>query len=75
MTLERLDVRIKIAVFVVIMIALFVFSHPLGNLALLVILLAALIAGQRGDAALAALAETETHLAASRVHWIEKESP
>jgi energy-coupling factor transport system permease protein len=44
MTLERLDVRIKIAVFVVIMIALFVFSHPLGNLALLVILLAALIA-------------------------------
>lgn len=37
--------------------------------------LAALIAGQRGDAALAALAETETHLAASRVHWIEKESP
>lgn len=44
MILERLDVRIKIAVFVAIMIALFVFTHPLGNLALLVILLAALIA-------------------------------
>ena len=44
MILERLDVRIKIAVFVVIMVALFMFSHPLGNLALLVILLAALVA-------------------------------
>ncbi len=44
MILERLDVRIKIAVFVVIMVALFVFSHPLGNLALLAILLAALLA-------------------------------
>jgi len=44
MMLERLDVRIKIAVFVVIMVALFMFSHPLGNLALLVILLIALLA-------------------------------
>lgn len=35
--------------------------------------LAALIAGRRGDAALAALAETENHLAASRVHWVERE--
>ena len=35
--------------------------------------LAALIAGKRGDAALAALAETENHLAASRVHWVERE--
>lgn len=35
--------------------------------------LAALIAGKRGDVAQAALAETERRLAASRVHWVEKE--
>jgi energy-coupling factor transport system permease protein len=46
MRLERLDVRIKIAVFVAIMIALFLFTHPLGNLVLLALLVAALAAGR-----------------------------
>lgn len=44
MRLERLDVRVKIATFVAIMVALFVITHPVGNLILLSILLAALIA-------------------------------
>ncbi len=35
--------------------------------------LAALIAGERGDDALAALAETENRLAESQVHWVETE--
>jgi len=35
---------------------------------------AALIAGKRGDAALAALGHTEAHLAASQVHWVDRES-
>ncbi len=42
MRLERLDVRVKIAAFVAIMVALFVVTDPLGNLALLALLLAAL---------------------------------
>ena len=37
-------------------------------------ILAALIAGKRGDAALAALGDTEAHLAASQVHWVDRES-
>ncbi|MCC6496764.1 MAG: energy-coupling factor transporter transmembrane protein EcfT [Propionibacteriaceae bacterium] len=46
MRLERLDVRIKIATFVAIMIALFMITHPLGNLVLLALLLAALLASR-----------------------------
>lgn len=42
MKLERLDVRIKIAAFVAIMIALFVITHPLGNAVLVILLLGAL---------------------------------
>ncbi len=44
MRLERLDVRVKLAAFVAIMIGLFVVTHPLGNLALLAVLVAALLA-------------------------------
>jgi energy-coupling factor transport system permease protein len=44
--LERLDVRVKLATFVAIMTVLFVITHPLGNLALLVVLLAALAASR-----------------------------
>ncbi len=43
MKLERLDVRVKIAAFVALMIALFVITHPLGNLVLLALLVAALL--------------------------------
>lgn len=44
MKLERLDVRVKIAAFVIILVALFVITHPLGNLLLVVALLAVLAA-------------------------------
>lgn len=46
MKLERLDVRTKVAAFVIIMIALFVITHPLGNLGLLIALLSALVAAR-----------------------------
>jgi len=46
MKLERLDVRVKIATFAATMIALFVITHPLGNLLLLAIVLAALFASR-----------------------------
>lgn len=36
-------------------------------------ILAALVAGKRGDSALAALGQTEAHLAANRVHWVDRE--
>jgi len=44
--LERLDVRVKLATFVAIMAALFVITHPLGNLVLLAVLLCALLASR-----------------------------
>jgi DNA-binding MurR/RpiR family transcriptional regulator len=37
-------------------------------------ILAALIAGKRGEAALTALGYTEAHLSASQVHWVDRES-
>ena len=46
MRLERLDVRVKIVAFVAIMVALFVVTHPVGNLVLLVLLVAALLAAR-----------------------------
>ena len=42
MRLERLDVRVKIAGFVAVMIALFMITDPLGNLIVVTLLLAAL---------------------------------
>lgn len=36
-------------------------------------ILAALVAGKRGEAGLAALAQTEAHLAANQVHWVERD--
>ncbi len=46
MRLERLDVRVKLATFVAIITALFVITHPVGNLILLAVLLSALVASQ-----------------------------
>lgn len=43
MRLERLDIRAKIAAFVAIMVALFVITHPVGNVLLLVLLVASLL--------------------------------
>ncbi len=37
-------------------------------------ILAALVAGKRGEAGLTALARTEAHLSESHVHWIDPES-
>ena len=42
MRLERLDARVKIVGFVAVMIAVFMITHPLGNLILVVLLLATL---------------------------------
>ena len=44
--LERLDVRVKLATFVAIMIVLFVLTHPLGNLIVLALLLSVLVASR-----------------------------
>ena len=44
MRIERLDVRVKIVGFVAMMVALFMITHPLGNLTLVILLLAALVA-------------------------------
>lgn len=44
MTLERLDVRVKAAAFLIIMVSLFVITHPVGNLILLAVLFAVLAA-------------------------------
>jgi len=44
MRLEQLDVRVKIAAFAAIMVAMFVITDPLGNALLLALLLAALAA-------------------------------
>ena len=44
MRLERLDVRVKIVGFVAVMVAAFMITHPLGNLILVAVLLAALLA-------------------------------
>ncbi|HEY3409703.1 MAG TPA: energy-coupling factor transporter transmembrane component T [Propionicimonas sp.] len=46
MLLERLDVRVKLITFVAILTALFMITHPLGNLLLLAILLSALLASR-----------------------------
>ena len=46
MRLERLDVRVKIAAFGSIMTALFMITHPVGNLIVLAVLLAALVASR-----------------------------
>ncbi len=46
MLLERLDVRVKLATFVAIMAALFMVTHPLGNLVLLAVLLSGLLASR-----------------------------
>ncbi len=43
MRLEKLDIRIKIIAFIVIMVALFVLTHPLANAALLILLLGVLL--------------------------------
>jgi len=42
--LQRVDVRVKIAGFVAVMVATFMIAHPLGNLVLVAVLLAALLA-------------------------------
>ncbi|MHA6512946.1 energy-coupling factor transporter transmembrane component T family protein [Tessaracoccus sp. Z1128] len=44
MMLDRLDVRVKILAFVTVLVGMFVFSDPLANASLLVLLLAALAA-------------------------------
>ena len=46
MQLERLDVRVKLATFAAIMTGLFVITHPLDHLFLLILLLAALVASR-----------------------------
>jgi energy-coupling factor transport system permease protein len=45
-SLERLDVRVKILAFVAVMVAMFVLTDPLANTILLVLLLAALVAAR-----------------------------
>lgn len=44
MRLEKLDIRVKIITFIVIMVALFVLTHPLANAALLILLVGVLLA-------------------------------